>query len=305
MVVLVLFGAGCRGSSNVEASQPVALSVWGVFDDEDYFDDVIAAYRQVHPNVSIEYKKFRFEEYEDELVRSIAEGEGPDIFLLHNTWLEGYKDLLLPLPSELTVGYQEVRGGLNKEVVSVLRTEKTTTERKLKDLFVDAVEEDVIMSYQPDEDTAPEDRIFAFPLHMDSLALYWNRDLLNNAGIASPPSTWSEFQDAVTALTEYNSEGEIVQSGAALGTSDNVERAADILGLLMMQNGTQMISEDGDDANFDKIPAELERETLPGLDAVRFYTDFANPTKEVYTWNENQESSFEAFTNGTTAMMFG
>ena len=37
----------------------------------------------------------------------------------------------------------------------------------------------------------------------------------------------------------------IIQSAAAIGTTDNVERSTDILGVLMMQNGTQMTDENG------------------------------------------------------------
>ena len=136
------------------------------------------------------------------------------------------------------------------------------------------------------------------------MLLFFFMDLMNAAGIAVAPSTWSEFQEAVIALTQFNADGVITQSGAGIGTSENIERAADLIALLMMQNGTQMVDDRGR-AVFDEVPEGGERGTLPGLDAVRFYTDFANPTKEVYTWNEDQPDSFEAFTNGTTAMFFG
>jgi ABC-type glycerol-3-phosphate transport system substrate-binding protein len=56
---------------------------------------------------------------------------------------------------------------------------------------------------------------------------------------------------------------------------------------------------------FDRIPEGTPQGLFPGVDAVRFYTDFANPIKEVYTWNENFPNSFEAFVNGQTAFFFG
>ena len=36
-----------------------------------------------------------------------------------------------------------------------------------------------------------------------------------------------------------------------------------------------------------------------------FYTDFANPGKEVYTWNSKQPNSLEAFIQGKVAFFFG
>jgi ABC-type glycerol-3-phosphate transport system substrate-binding protein len=80
-----------------------------------------------------------------------------------------------------------------------------------------------------------------------------------------------------------------------------VERAFDILSLLMMQNGTQMTDSRGS-ATF---AAELEDKSVPGADAVRFYADFANPLKAVYSWNAEQPSSFDAFASGKTAMFLG
>jgi ABC-type glycerol-3-phosphate transport system substrate-binding protein len=43
----------------------------------------------------------------------------------------------------------------------------------------------------------------------------------------------------------------------------------------------------------------------PGLEALRFYTDFANPNKEVYCWNNDMPDSLEAFTSGSLAMFIG
>jgi multiple sugar transport system substrate-binding protein len=297
---------GCGKDGADIATTPIALEIWGVFDTESAYTDVMNAYRQIHPNVSITYKKFRFEEYEQELIRALAEGRGPDMFLLHHTWLPAYKTLILPLPDSLTIGYQEVRGAIKKQVVNAERTEPTISQRDLESRFVDVILDDILLPYAEDgERNAARERVFALPTSLDTLALFWNRDLFNAAGIAEPPKTWSAFQEAVSALTVIDPQtGKIEQSAVGLGTSENVERSIDILTLLMMQNGTQMTDARGDVA-FHLLPQGLERTSFPGLDAVRFYTDFANPTKAVYTWSANQPDAFQAFVNGTAAMFFG
>ncbi len=300
---LFLMGQGCRGNSAAEqaASERVTLKIWRVFDDEDTLTDIMRAYRAIHPNVSFEYRELRIDEYKDELLRAFAEGTGPDIFSVHNTWVGEWENLITPLPDSVSIPFTEVKGTIKKETITTLREIPSITQRELKSEFVDVVSQDVIRSYQATPDSAPEDRIFGLPLAVDTMALFYNRDLLNAAGIAEPPKTWSEFQDAVIALTRIGEEDTILQSGAAIGTSRNVERAFDILSLLMMQNGTPMVDDRGRAA----FANETDRDFIPGLNATRFYTDFANPLKEVYTWNEEMPNSFEAFINGNTAFFFG
>lgn len=303
--LLVTTGQGCLGGGEDPSEiEKIRLSYWRVFDGEDTFDQIIDSYRLLHPNVTIDYRKLRFDEYEEELIRAFAEGKGPDIFSMHNTWMHEYQDLMDPLPTSVTVTQLEEHGTVRKEVVAVTKEKQTISQTKLKKNYVDAVAEDVILSYQPDPSVSAQDRIYGLPLSMDSLALFYNIDLLNAAGIATPPITWTQFQEQVGQLTTVNTEGDILQSGAALGTSENVERAADILSLLMLQNGTTMTDERGRIAFNATIGGSTDGVT-PGLDAINFYTDFANPTKVVYSWNEDQPNSFEAFANGEAAFFLG
>lgn len=304
-VVLLTTGAGCSGGGASSAPiEEVTLKYWRVFDEEDSFDAIIEAYQAQHPNVRIEYRKLRPEEYEKELVRAIAEGKGPDIFSVHNTKMGEFKDLLEPMPSELNVSYLVTKGTLRKETALETRREQTLSKRAFESRFVDVVMDDVYMDYQPDPEVDAEQRVFGVPLAVDSLALFYNKELLNAAGVAEPPTTWEEFLEAVYKLTKYDTNGAITQSGAALGTVENVDRAVDILSVLMMQNGAQMTDERGRVA-FHTIPEGTPRDIFPSLDAVRFFTDFANPTKKAYTWNEKFPDSLEAFANGQTAFFLG
>jgi multiple sugar transport system substrate-binding protein len=298
----MLVGAGCGGPSTAEilASTPVTLTIWRVFDDDETFTDLLSNYRAIHPNVSFEYRELRFDEYEDELIRAFAEGEGPDIFSVHNTWIGAYESLISPMPDSVTIPYSETRGTIKKETVYTLQEEPTISQRSLRNDYVDVVAQDVIRDYKPSSNADTQSRIFGLPLSVDTLALYYNRDLLNAAGIPEAPSTWTEFQSQVEDLTRIGANDEILQTGAAIGSSRNVERAFDIVSILMMQNGTQMADERGR-ATF---AAETEAGFL-GIEAMRFYTDFANPLKTVYTWNEDQEDSFDAFTSGDVAFFFG
>ncbi len=302
-LVAVVFTSGCGGPAAAEtpANAPGKLTIWRGFDDGSTMKDGMTAHTAIHKNVTFNYREVRLEDYQNELLHAFAEGTGPDVFSLHNDWIGGYESLILPMPASLTIPYTETRGTIKKETVITLKEEPTITTRQLKTDFVDAVAGDVIRAYQPNPKKEAEDRIFALPLSVDTLALYYNKDLLNAAGIAEAPKTWTDFQADVTKLTTVGPNDAIVQSGAAIGTSRNVERAFDVLSLLMMQNGTQMADARGN-ATFGNKTGD---QSIPGADAVRFYTDFANPQKAVYAWNAEQTGSFDAFASGKAAMFLG
>jgi ABC-type glycerol-3-phosphate transport system substrate-binding protein len=153
-----------------------------------------------------------------------------------------------------------------------------------------------------DNEGAPA--IYGLPLYVDTLAMFYNPDLLNNAGITEAPKYWNkQFQQAVKKLSKQNNKGNLIQSGVAMGGAENIEKSADILALLMMQNGSLMT--EGETVMFHSIPPGSEKKYNPGLEALRFYTDFSNPAKEVYCWNSNLGNSLDLFAQGNLAMMFG
>lgn len=308
-LTLVLVGQGCTRAPSAEtirASQPVTINVWGVADDFETYRPAFDAYRAQHPNVSFNYRRFRLEEYEDELVNALAEDRGPDIFMVHNTWTDEYLSKIGFMPAQTSVAYRVQEG---RNLTWELRTEASITNRQYKNDFADVALADtlrVVNVAPPGQDPVMEERLVGMPTGIDTMALYYNRDILNIAGVPTPPETWSDFANQVTQITQYDSDGEITQSAAGIGTSTNVERAVDLLTALMIQNGTEMTDADGFPA-FDQIPADLRniREVPPAYQALEFYTDFASPDKETYTWSSEMPNSLDAFIQGQTAFFFG
>ncbi|MDD4901578.1 MAG: extracellular solute-binding protein [Patescibacteria group bacterium] len=294
---LLTAGAGCTPTVPPASVKSVTLTYWRVFDDEDAFAAIIANYQKIHPYVTIQYKKFRYDEYEKELINALAEDRGPDIFSIPSNWVTEYQNKITPLPAQLTLVYPIIKGTLKKTTVAELRTTPSLTLKDLKSNFVDIVYSDVLLN------KGGVDRIYGLPLYVDTLAMYYNTDLFNNAGISQPPAYWdTEFQQDVKKLTKQNNQGNIIQSGVALGGSANVQRPQDILSLLMMQNGAVMM--DNGSVLFQEIPPGSEQGYNPGLGALSFYTDFSNPGKDVYCWNSNLPNSLTMFEQGNLAMMF-
>ncbi|MEN9558251.1 MAG: hypothetical protein RL141_620 [Candidatus Parcubacteria bacterium] len=313
-LVLVFVGQGCTKGPSPQAralSQRVIIAVWGVGDDIDAYQSLFDQFRKGHPYVEIQFKRFRLEEYEEALLNAFAEDRGPDVYLIHNTWTDKYLPKITPAPPTVTHALQVASGGGvgGQSVTIEVQTVRTPSPRAVRDEFPEVVAKDVIrevdVSTTPDQ-RVMEERVLGLPSSIDTLALYYNKGLLNAAGIPTPPETWDEFQAQVKRLVRYGQDGAILRAGAGLGLGMNVERAADIIAVLMMQNRTEMTNEDGD-PTFTQVPrtAQGGRVEAPGLQALRFYSDFANPAKEVYTWNAEQPNSLEAFMQGTSAFFVG
>ncbi|MDO8571966.1 MAG: extracellular solute-binding protein, partial [bacterium] len=266
-----IFGGG---QAQKEATRPIVLNYWRVFDGDDTMKESIDAYKAIHPNVTINYQKFTFEEYEQKLLEGFSEDRGPDIFSIHTTWVDKYAGKIAPMPPVLTIGFPKVEGTLKKTVTYQVNKVRSLGPKEMKDLFVSAVYDDVVRG------DPGKEQVYALPLSVDTLALFYNQDMLNSAGIIEPPKTWAEFTQMVDTerkppLTIVNpdSPNDFIQSGAAIGTAKNIQRAGDILAAVMMQNGTKMT--EGGEVTFDKRSSTGQGD--PGLTALQFYTDFGFP----------------------------
>ena len=98
--------------------------------------------------------------------------------------------------------------------------------------------------------------------------------------------------------------GYFTLSGLAAGTNANVNRAVDILYLMMLQKGAVPYSTDGTQPQFNQPIQVNGNNDNPGLDGLNFYTSFANPTSPNYNWNSRSDYSIDAFANGRAAFLY-
>lgn len=248
------------------------LEVWGVFDDSDAFTKINQTYQRANPQIAeVKYKKISsiYADYEKELFDAIAAGKGPDVFYFNNTWLTAHDNKIAPLPN-------------SEENLA-----------KFKENFVDVAYSDFVK----------DNKVYAMPLDCDTLALYYNKDLLNQAGITNPPTTWEELVKQVGMLTKIDSYGNITQSAIALGRSKSpgeINRSSDILMLLMLQGDANMYDQKSGQIVFDKYTGSSKN---PGVSALEFYTQFAMGSSDFYTWSSKMDYSVDSFRYGKTAMM--
>ncbi len=296
-VFFISSGLGCRCTQKTEESlKPINLVYWRTQDSKDAFGEIISGWQALYPQVKINLQVIREEEYEQALLEAWAEDRGPDIFSIPNTWLGKYQSKILPLDfsQELNLLRKTVTGTIKKETRIVEEKKKAPSLRELRETFVETVPQNLVV----------DEQIYGLPLSLDVLSLYYNRDILNSAGIVNPPQTWQEFVNNVNLMTWQDTYGDFIQSGTALGAAENVDYLTDILSLLMMQNGTTMVNERNQAIFNQSLPDDSSY--FPGQEALRFYTGFANPYQEgIYTWHEQMPNSQEAFIQGRVGFIFG
>lgn len=281
VIVLLIFGffiilsivlfATNKSKTGVNSVDVTPVVMWGSVPSSFIKDFTAGILEKNKGSLSITYVEKNPKTLEKDLVSAIADGIGPDILIL---------------PQDLLVK------NINKFTVIPYTSYPLRT---FKDQFIDAGS--VYLR---------SDGVAAIPFIIDPMVMYWNKAHFINASIINPPTQWDEFSKDVLKLTKKDSNFNITQSGTALGEYQNITHAKDILSMLFIQAGVPIVSKDSADefsANLSNIGAESEKQ--PASIALSFYTDFSNPTKEIYSWNKSLRQSLDAFIFGDTSIYFG
>jgi len=295
VLALLVLGFGCKGLSATEQAsvKPVTINYWTVYNDVDTLNKFAGEFKQKFPYVTINIRQVREDQFASLFTNALADDVAPDIISVSNRELRKYQDRLNPMPASASLSTITVTGKYFKETIIGSEVITLPTALGLKTSFVDTVYNDVVLA----------GKIYALPLAVDNMAIYYNKDLLDKAGIPEPPKTWDEFMEDVKKTTIFDKDGNIIQSGVAMGTGNNISRAYDILSLLMMQSGVVMAR--GQAVTFANGVEEVGLRH-PALAALRFYTDFAKKDKEVYSWNEKiKNTDLQNFVSGKSAFYLG
>ncbi len=293
LTLVLLLGFGCKGptAAEVQKTQRVTIDYWTVFGNVTQLRQFATTYTAQKPHVQINIRQVRFEEFEDKFVNALADDVAPDIISVQAKDITKYQPRLLEMPRATRVSNVYVKGQYVKETVVEPEINAMPSASNIRQNYVSTVGADVVRN----------GAIYGLPLAIDSLALYYNKDLLDKSGVATPPATWDEFVDAVKKARRFNSQDDIVQAGVALGTATNIDNAPDILATLFMQSNLR-VAENG----LVSFATGGTRSTEPpALEVLRFYTDFAKQDRDTYTWNNRQENAFDAFTRGKSVFYIG
>jgi len=238
-------------------SEPANLTMWGLWEDKNIMESLIAVYQEKYPNVTIQYEDRSVMElvnYKERVFSRTEQTAGPDIVFVHNSWVYRIKDNLSVMPKHYM------------------------TAEEYQALFYPVAYNSAVF----------DGNIYALPAYYDGLVLVYNKKHFEEIGQEEAPQGWEEFRRLSLDLSKRIGENnrDLVRAGAALGTANNVDHFADILGLMWSQAGVS-------------IPQGID--SRQAQDALTFYTTFV---KEDNVWNDSFPEATTAFINGQVSMIF-
>jgi ABC-type glycerol-3-phosphate transport system substrate-binding protein len=264
-VLIFAFAVGNTGGNAVGAVQ-----IWGTL-DQAAFTTVIRQAAEADPSLSqVVYTQKDPATFDRDLTNALASGTGPDLFLLRED------HAILDAPKILPIPYENLSA------------------TQFGNVWVEA--------------GAPylsDGGVLGVPMLVDPLVLYWNRDLFASAGLATPPRFWDELSGIAQKITKRTDAGSIEKSAVAFGEYANVDHAKEILAALILQAGGAITARDSTGRLTPALSPRTGETNLATENALRFYTQFADPSKDDYSWSRALPSSREAFSAGDLALYVG
>lgn len=242
------------GQTGSQPTGPVEINFWGIGEEEAVMRPLIENYQNTHPDIKINYNKQTLLNYRPRVQTQMRSEGGPDIVEIHNSWTSMFSSDLAPLPGT----------------------------------FMSA--DDFSKTFYPSakDSLSLGSKIYGLPLEVDGLALYYNEEILQAAGV-KVPNTWQDFINAARQVTVRSTDGQIQTAGAAIGATANIDFWPEILGLLFLQQPS----------------GDLTKPANPnGAEVLQFYTSFITDPKNK-TWDVTLPSSTQMFSDGKLAFYFG
>lgn len=265
MGVLVFSGIIPLGKNNTPGVLGTVV-LWGPFKSTTLFP-MIEDFNLNNPAYIVQYVEKSPETFDRDLLEALAEGKGPDMFFLPDNLAFRYENKILPIPYN-NISIASFQNG-----------------------FAGAGE--VFLT---------DNGILAMPITIDPLILYFNRSILDANNIVYPPAYWDEFVNMTSVLTKKDQANKIEESMVALGQFANISHAKNIISMMLMQAGNPIVTQ-RDGFFVSALDGNSNAYDLGSI--LKFYTNFADPLSQVYSWNRSFPNSTNAFSSEKLAFYFG
>ncbi|WP_172125866.1 MULTISPECIES: extracellular solute-binding protein [unclassified Devosia] len=240
----------------VGSAQAVEIEYWQyVFDSRvQAMDQLIEKFEAANPDITVKHTTFPYADYQTRVVAAKVAGQGPDVVQLFYGWTD-----------------QFVNGGLIKPLDPAVFPHE-----EIESQFFP-----IVSAMKRGED------YYGLPTAVRSLALFYNKALLDEAGV-QPPQNLEELLAVSKATTKVDGGGNMTSAGITLdmaGQDHQWWRE-----VLVRQNGGVPYDEEGNVAYNDEA----------GAAALKFYTDLQTEHKVGQTGFMDEGQA--AFRAGLAAM---
>ncbi|MDB5264745.1 MAG: hypothetical protein JWN64_316 [Parcubacteria group bacterium] len=249
-----------------------AVTIWGTLPEEVLQVQLSELRRDHQEYATVSYVEKSISNFDGEVADAIASGNGPDLLLISQEQLAQEENKLSPIPLS------------------------TISERTFKDSFL-PVSEIYLTSAGS----------YGIPFAIDPLVMYYNRSILSASGVAEPPQTWEAVMGLAPRIVQQTNGQTITRSLVSFGSYENGGNSRAILSLLLLQAGAAITSRDAGGGVYSTLSKQTDGNfgTSGSESAIRFYTEFSNPAKTVYSWNRSLPDARQAFLSGDLALYFG
>lgn len=287
----IVFLSGCE--RRVQPNAPgetakngiIELKIWTTAEPR-FFESLGREFASQIGAANLRFKVVSFAEeveMQQVLVNALAEGLGPDIVYTEGEWLAS-----------------------NPRKLTLAKLEAGFTPDNFKNTFVQSANDTLLLG-----DTG----IIGVPMSVDSLALIFNEELITDRlpDRNTPALTWEGLREDTTVLSKKdNSFERFTLSGVALGRTDNLNYGAEIIENIMLQSGVEFFDSTRTLATFDKSESVMAggRKVNAGVEAVNYFTSFADERYKNYSWNSaladstSSDKDLRTFALRKTSMVF-
>ncbi len=270
LVALYLMSTAGGGSSSAASPYGQSVVIWGTVPREAFttvIDSVVAVDEDFRV---VTYVQKDARTFDSEVINALAENRGPDALFLPHEKLLQYRSKLQPFSDE----------------------ELTIPDFKRN--YIDGAEIFILA-----------DGVYAYPVSVDPLVMYYNRDLLGTKNFINPPTTWEEVvNNIVPTLVDRDFGRNIIRSPLAFGEYRNVTNAFGVISMLLLQGGSSFVDEQNNRYQIG-INTSVNGSGKPLENALTFYTNFASPSNPLYSWNRAQSNDRDEFLGEGLVLYFG
>jgi multiple sugar transport system substrate-binding protein len=260
-VVLSMAVAGCSGgSSDGSAAQdgPVTLS-YGVWDQNQVpaLKQVVADFEKANKNIKVKIQVTPYDQYFTKLQAAAGGGAAPDVFWMNgpNFQLYASNGVLAPVSDQIK------KDGLDTSVYP----------KSLVELY------------------SLDGKQYGLPKDFDTIGLWYNKTLFDDAGVKYPDDTWTwtDLQNAAAKLTN--------KSKGIYGLPASLEGQQNFYNTIL-QAGGQVLSADNKSSGYDD-PATIE--------GLKFWTDLIKSGSSPTLQQMTDTLPLQWFESGKAAMFYG
>jgi multiple sugar transport system substrate-binding protein len=259
--VVAILGAALAVAASAQGNKTTVLYWQYQFDSKvNFVNELMAEFNKANPTIEVKQETFPYDNYIAKVKSSVGAGQGPDVVNLFYGWI----------PDWVAGGY--------------LQTLPNSFDSK-------ALETSVGPLFKAGK---VNNQYWAVPTAVRTLAIFYNKDLFEAAGITKTPRTWGEFEAAGKKIQKVEN-GKTTVAGIALqpeGQDHHLFRE-----VLSRQWGGKPYTGDFKEITYD---------SAAGLEAMKWYTGLIErgaATRGLEMFPGSSNAYRDAFISGRAGMI--